>query len=68
MLGPAMLLLFSGAAAYKLHRDDAQRIETATGQSATDLTEEELLAAMRKLSIQKLELSEEEKAALNQAA
>lgn len=67
MMGPAMLLLFGGAAAYKLHRDDARRIETATGKSATDLTEEELLAAMKELGIQKLELSEEDQAAVNQA-
>jgi len=68
MMGPAMLLLFGGAAAYKLHRDDARRIETVTGKSATDLTEDELLAAMKKLGIQKLELSEEDKAAINQAS
>jgi hypothetical protein len=68
MMGPAMLLLFGGAAAYKLQRDDARRIETATGKSATDLTEEELLAAMKKLGIQKLELNEEDKAAVSQAS
>jgi hypothetical protein len=68
MMGSATLLLFGGAAAYKLHQSDAQRIETATGKSAADLTERELRAAMRKLGIQKLELSEEEKAAVNQTA
>jgi hypothetical protein len=68
MMGAAVLLLFGGAAAYKLHRDDARRIETATGKSATDLTEKEFLVAMKKLGIQKLELSEEDKTAVNQAS
>ena len=62
-----MLLVFGGAAAYKLSRSDVQRIETESGKSAADLSEEELLAAMRKLGIQKLELNEDDKGAVAQA-
>ena len=62
-----ILLLGGTAAAYKLRRSDVQEIETRTGQSADDLTEEELLAAMNKLGIQKLDLTEEDKDAIAQA-
>lgn len=62
-MGPFMLLLFD-TATYKLRKSDVGRIETATGRSATDLTEEELVAAMRKLGIQKLELADDDEAAI----
>jgi hypothetical protein len=62
-MGPFMLLLFESSR-YKLHQSDVGRIETATGRSVTDLSEEELVAAMRKLGIQKLELSDEDEAAI----
>ena len=39
--------------------DDVARIENETGQAADDLTEEQLLAAMRRLGIKKLEVDDE---------
>jgi hypothetical protein len=62
-MGPFMLLLFDRTP-YKLRQSDVGRIETAAGRSATDLSEEELVAAMRRLGIQKLELSDEDDAAI----
>ena len=62
-MGPFMLLLFD-TGTYKLHQRDVGRIETATGRSAADLNEEELVAAMRRLGIQKLELSDEDETAI----
>lgn len=68
MRGPFSLLLFGGAAAaYKFNHSDVQRMEQATGKSADDLTEEELLAAMRRLGINKLELDSDDLKAVNQA-
>ncbi len=60
-MGSTMLLLFGDRAAYKLNERDIRRVESTTGKSASDLTEAELLAAMRKLGIQKLELNDEER-------
>ena len=62
-MGPFMLLLFDRTA-YKLRQSDVGRIDTATGRSATDLSEEELVAAMRRLGIHKLELSDEDETAI----
>ena len=41
-----------------LAEEDAAKIERDTGQPAENLTEEQLLAAMKKLGIKKLELDE----------
>ncbi len=41
-----------------LAEEDVAKIERETGQSAENLTEEQLLAAMRKLGIKKLELDQ----------
>ena len=62
-MGPFMLLLFDRTT-YKLRQSDVGRIETATGRSATDLSEEEVVAAMRRLDVQKLELSHEDEVAI----
>lgn len=43
-----------------LAEEDAARIERETGKSAESLTEEELLAAMKKLGIKKLELDDQD--------
>jgi hypothetical protein len=68
MLGTTAILLLGGTvAAVKLQRKDIERIEKDTGKSADDLTETELLAAMKKLGIQKLELTDEDQAAIDQA-
>ena len=60
-----MVLLAVGGAAYgavKLTQKDAQRIEAHTGASVEELTEEELVAAMRDLGIQSIELTDEDRA------
>ncbi len=69
MLLGSTLVLAVGAAAtrYKLSRSDAETIERQTGKNAEDLTEEELLAAMKKLGIQKLELTAEDEKAIEEA-
>ena len=52
------LLLLFGATAHKLHRDDVDRIELETGRAANGLTEDELLAAMGRLAIGELGLTD----------
>lgn len=61
-----MLLAVGGMAygAVKLSQKDAQRIEEHTGASVEELTEEELVQAMKDLGIESIELSDEDKAAL----
>lgn len=62
-----MVVLAVGGAAYgavKLSQKDSQRIEESTGSSVEELTEEELVAAMKDLGIESIELSDEDKAAL----
>ena len=54
-------LLLLGGTMYKLQNDDVDRIERYTSRRAEDLTEEELVAAMRKLGIKRLELTEEDR-------
>ena len=63
-----MLLLVGGtAAALKLARRDVRRVEVHTGRSADDLTEEELLDAMERLGIRKLELTGDDEAVIERA-
>ena len=59
-----MVLLAAGgtAAAIKMSQKDAQRIEEHTGASVEELTEDELVAAMRDLGIQSIELDENDRA------
>ena len=62
-----MVVLAVGGAAYgavKLSQKDAQQVEEYTGSSVEELTEEELVAAMKDLGIESIELSDEDKAAL----
>jgi hypothetical protein len=62
-----MVLLAVGGAAYgavKLTQKDADRIEEYSGSSVEEMTEEELVAAMKELGVQSIELSDEDKAAL----
>ena len=63
----AILLIGGTATAIKLSQRDIERIEMMTGKSADDLNEEQLLAAMKKLGIKKLELTEEDEAAIAEA-
>ena len=59
-----MVLLAAGgtAAAIKMTKKDADRIEQHTGVSTEELTKEELAAAMKKLGIQSIELDENDQA------
>jgi histidinol phosphatase-like PHP family hydrolase len=59
-----MVLLAVGgtAAAIKLTQQDSQRIEEHTGASVEELTEEELVAAMKDLGIQSIELDDNDRA------
>lgn len=61
-----MYYVFSGNT-YKVHRNDVTVIETETGKKSGDTSEEELLATMRKLGINKLEVSDDEIQRLKQA-
>ena len=65
-MGGGLVLLAAGgtAAAIKMSQQDAQRIEQDTGVPPEEMTEEELLDAMEKLGIQKLELTDEDQAAM----
>ena len=67
MIVGGMVVLAVGGAAYgavKLSQKDAQRIEEHAGASVEELTEEELIAAMKDLGIQSIELTDEDRAAL----
>jgi hypothetical protein len=62
-----MVLLGVGSAIYggiKMSKEDADRIEERSGSSVEEMTEEELVAAMKELGIQSIELTDEDKAAL----
>jgi hypothetical protein len=65
MVGGMVLLAVGGtAAAIKLSHKDAQKIEEHTGASVEEMSEEELVAAMKDLGIQSIELDDDDKAAL----
>lgn len=69
LVGGMVVLGVGGAiGAVKMSRQDAQRVEQHTGTSVDELTDEELLAAMKELQIRSAELSPEDKAALAQEA
>ena len=61
-----MFLLYDSMA-YKLSNNDVRQIERGREQSVNDLTEAELVAAMKRLDIQKLELTEEDKEAITKS-
>jgi ribosomal protein L12E/L44/L45/RPP1/RPP2 len=65
-----MVLLAAGgtAAAIKMTQQDANRIEQHTGVSVEELTEEELVDAMRDLGIQSIELDENDQAVITDQA
>ena len=54
-----MFLLYDRMA-YKLYQDDVDRIERTSGKPVGDLSENELVAAMKRLGIQKLEVTPED--------
>lgn len=66
-VGGMMVLAASGtAAAIKLSKQDAQRIEQHTGLPPDQLEDQDLNQAMQELNIQSQPLTPEEQAALNQ--
>jgi hypothetical protein len=67
LVGGMVLLGVGAAAAYgavKISQKDKDRIEEHTGESVEEMSEEELVQAMKDLGIESIELSEEDKAAL----
>ena len=60
------ILLGGGALIYKLTKNDAEKIEEHSGVSVEEMTDEELQAAMRELNIRSQDLTDEDRAALNQ--
>jgi hypothetical protein len=67
LVGGMVLLGVGAAAAYgavKISQKDKDRIEERSGESVEDMSEEELVQAMKDLGIESIELSEEDKAAL----
>ena len=66
-MGPFLLLLY-GPAAYKLRQSDVERVQRDTGTSADALTEAELVSAMERLGIRRLELTAEDRSAFVQPA
>lgn len=66
--GMVMLAAGGTAAAIKMSQQDADRIESHTGASVEELTEEELTNAMRELGIQSIELDANDQAIINQGA
>jgi len=46
---------------YKLRRDDVTIIERDSGKEVRELSEQELVSAMKKLGIKKIEVSDDEK-------
>lgn len=69
IFGTSVLLMIGGSyAVYKLNQRDIERIEQETGKSAENMTEEELKTAMRKLGIQKMELTPDDAIHIERAA
>ena len=67
MVGGFVLLAAAGtAAAIKLSKQDAQKIEEHTGLPPDQLEDEDLNQAMTELNIQSQPLTEEDQAAMNQ--
>lgn len=68
MVGGFVLLAAAGtAAAIKLSKKDADRIQEHTGVAVEELTEDELVAAMQDLGIQSIELDENDEAIITDA-
>lgn len=66
MMGSFMYLLYDSIA-YKLYANDVGRVERETGKVAKDLSEEELLMAMKRLGIQKLEITPEDREVISRS-
>ena len=66
MMGSFLYLLF-GSRPYRVHRNDVTVIERDTGRDARNLSEEELISAMRRLGIKRLEVSDDERIAIERS-
>jgi hypothetical protein len=66
MIGGFMYLLYDSIA-YKLYANDVDRIERETEKEPKDLSEEELLTAMKRLRIQKLEITPEDQEVISRS-
>ena len=65
VVGGFVLLAGAGAAAvYKLTHKDVERIETQTGTSVEELSEEELVTTMKAMGIKSIELDENDRTAV----
>ncbi len=61
MFGSVIILALANSRHnYKFHQEDVARIESYYGRQAEDLTEAELIQAMRKLGINHLEIDDHE--------
>lgn len=66
-IGTTMIFLMTGTAStIKLHRRDVERIEEDTGKSTKNMTEAELVTAMKRLGIKKLEITPEDQEMLSE--
>jgi hypothetical protein len=69
VIGPAIVFAAAAggaasASAVKMSSADAQKVESNTGKPVEELTEEDLKAAMKRLGIQKIELTPDEQKAV----
>lgn len=63
LMGSFLFFLF-GSTLYKMPRDRVTVIERETGKPVSDMTEEELVAAMKRLGITRLEVTSDERDAI----
>ncbi|MHA1109472.1 MAG: hypothetical protein ACTSRE_00100 [Promethearchaeota archaeon] len=66
LFGSFIYLAIAGSRPYKLHPDEVERIETHSGKSTEDMTEEELKTSMSDLNIENREVSDEEYNRINE--
>ncbi len=58
------MLFMMGAAAYKITQADADQIQQTTGRDFSQMTEADLLDAMKRLGIQQLSLDDDDRNAI----
>ncbi|MBD3226974.1 MAG: hypothetical protein GF329_02205 [Candidatus Lokiarchaeota archaeon] len=69
IMGPFIILAIAGTSkSIKISKSDASKIENETGKKLEDLTEKELKRAMKKLGINRLELTEEDENMLDSSS
>ncbi|UCH02407.1 MAG: zinc ribbon domain-containing protein [Candidatus Bathyarchaeota archaeon] len=66
MMGGFTYLLYDSMA-YKVYQNDVEKIERETEKPVRELSEEELVAAMKRLVIQKLEITSADKETISQS-